>query len=95
MGVSCEITWFFLCILIVYLEVYCAFFDIYNITYQKLIKKYIYFGIEFIALISMVFTCLGMFCSSFSITLVVLSYVGVHILAIVLSCMFVAMHLFM
>ena len=32
MGVFCGLTWVFLCILIVYLEIHCAFFDIYNIT---------------------------------------------------------------
>jgi hypothetical protein len=31
----CGITLIFLYILFVYLEAHCAFFDIYNITYQK------------------------------------------------------------
>ena len=31
----CGITLIFLCIFFVYLEAHCAFFDIYNITYQK------------------------------------------------------------
>jgi hypothetical protein len=36
----CGITLIFLYILSVYLEAHCAFFDIYNITYQKKKMKF-------------------------------------------------------